>query len=308
MGFVSDFFGDGDIGDIFAGGQADVLDLWGFQAEDEAREAAEGASQAQESAAREGLAETRRQFDLTRQDLAPWLAAGTGALELQQNLLGVGGVDAQRQAYANYLESPGQQFLRERGERALVANASAIGGLGGGNVRSALQQQGIGFAAQDFGNYYNRLAGLSSTGQTTGQQLGGFGANFASSTAGLYGNIGQARASGLLGAQQASAQQQQQATGLATTVGGFFLSDRRMKRDIRKLDLKKCYDDVMAMPLYSWKYLQETGLDQDAHIGVMVQDAPAMIKHGNTLNINDELMLIAGALQYMKNEGLIKCH
>ena len=62
-------------------------------------------------------------------------------------------------------ESPGQAYLVEQANRNLIGNASATGGLGGGNVRRELQRQAIGLAAQDFGNQMNRLETTRGGGQ-----------------------------------------------------------------------------------------------------------------------------------------------
>jgi len=152
-----------------------------------------------------GIDEQRRQFDLSREDAQPYMQAGQSALTQQQALLGLSGADAQEQAMGQFQESPGQKFLRERQERTLLRNASATGGLGGGNVRTALQEQAAGIAGQQFGDYQNRLAGLSGQGQTAVNAQGVLGANKAGQISNLYTQGGQARASGILGQQQAQA-------------------------------------------------------------------------------------------------------
>ena len=50
-----------------------------------------------------------------------------------------------------------------------MANAAALGGLGGGNVRTALQEQAFGRAQTDYENQLGRLAGLSAQGLTAAQ-------------------------------------------------------------------------------------------------------------------------------------------
>ncbi|GAG37164.1 unnamed protein product, partial [marine sediment metagenome] len=72
--------------------------------------------------------------------------------------------EQQQAAFAALNESPGQQFLRDRAQKNLLRNSAAIGGLGGGNVRSALVQQGIGFAQQDLQNQFSRLGQLAGQG------------------------------------------------------------------------------------------------------------------------------------------------
>ncbi len=327
--------------DVLAGGNADVADLWGLQEEREAKAAEEEAATVQEDAATRGLNEQRRQYEQTRMDtlgqlrtdrgiarnqydraqtqMRPWLEAGGSALAAQSNIMGLSGVDAQQQAYDDYSMSPGQQFLRDRGEKAMVRNASAIGGLGGGNVRSDLQQQGIGFAAQDFGNYYNRLAGMSGTGQTSAGQMGRMGANYAgrmgqmgSNASNLLGNIGQnfgnaaaqqyglagnARASGIFGQQQASANQQGQTNDLIKT-GLSFFSDNRLKEDIKRVS------ELNGHNLYSWTWKSNhPKVDQRGKtgFGVIAQEVektrPDVIsKHESGYKMVDYNSLFGGAL------------
>jgi len=211
-------------------------------------------------------------------------------------------LEAQQAAFQSLVESPGQRFIRSRAEQGVTRQAAALGGLGGGQVRTALTQQAAGFAQQDLQNRFARLQTLIGGGQTAATNLGSFGQQQAATAGGLLQAGAQARAGGILGAQQAQAQQGSNIAGLIGA-GLSFFSDERLKTDIHDLDLKQCFEAVMDMPLKAWKYLEETGLDQDAHMGVMAQDAPQCIKgeaiNGySTLNLHDELTLIMGALQY----------
>ena len=110
---------------------------------------------------------------------------------------------SEQAAMQAFQESPGQAFLRQRGEQAILRGASATGGLGGARVQEALQQQGIGFAQQDLQNQLARLSGIAGQGQVATQNVAQLGAQ----TAGQIGQQlqagGQAQASGILGAQQA---------------------------------------------------------------------------------------------------------
>ena len=152
-------------------------------------------------------------------------AVGDAALNQQKALLGLSGADAQAQATAQFQESPGQKFLRERQERALMRNASAMGGLGGGNVRTALQEQAAGIANQQFGQYQDQLNNLSLMGaqaggtvapflterdpritaQSNAVPLASLASGKSNAVSNLYNQGGQARASGILGQQQANA-------------------------------------------------------------------------------------------------------
>ncbi|QDP63212.1 MAG: hypothetical protein Unbinned1520contig1002_10 [Prokaryotic dsDNA virus sp.] len=274
-----------------------VKDVTGAEA---GEEAAIKAGDIQANAAQAGLDESSRQFDVTTENLSladqfnreqlglgseeaisslrdskagqqaqlsPFANAGVSALEQQQALLGMGTQEQQQQAFNQFSESPGQKFIRERAEKSLVRNSSVIGGLGGGNVRSALIKQGAGFAAQDFNNQFNRLDSLRASGQNAASELGqgelsvgsniastqfggrqaiGSGAINSAANQGQFGqansaNIqqglnrqGEARASGILGGQQAIAQADQNVLSLGGTVAGMF-SDKRLKEDVKKV-------------------------------------------------------------------------
>lgn len=188
----------------------------------QATKAAKAAGSVQQEAAFAAIEETKRQFDVTQESFAPFLAAGGRALTQQEALLGLSGQEAQQGAFAAFTESPGQKFLRERGERALLRGASATGGLGGGNVRSALQQQGIGFAQQQLNQQLAQLAGISGTGQQTAVAQGQFGAQAAGQIGSLLQAGGEARASGILGAQQARGQTLQSIFGSLGGIAGSF--------------------------------------------------------------------------------------
>jgi hypothetical protein len=163
------------------------------------------ASQAQQAGVDTATGEQRRQFDVTteqlrqadlfnrqqinkgrlgsiralaaggrrqREQLEPFAQAGVGALQQQQALLGLGTPEQQAAARASLTESAGQKFIRERAERSLLRNQAAIGGIGGGNVRSALVQQGAGFAAQIEADQFRRLSQLATGGQAAATNIG----------------------------------------------------------------------------------------------------------------------------------------
>lgn len=149
--------------------------------------AAGRAASAQASANNAAIGEQRRQFDLTRQDMAPWLQAGTDALGRQQAFL--------NGDWSGFQNSPDYQWAVQEGTKALDRGAAAAGGLWSGGADADRIALGQGLATQYAGNYWNRLAGLSNTGQATAGQLGQFGQNSANAIGGLMQNTGAARAS-----------------------------------------------------------------------------------------------------------------
>jgi len=118
----------------------------------------------------------------------------------QAALNGLLGADAQRQAYAEFQSSPGTEWLQKRQQQSILNNAAA---LGGGldaqtGVMQALQENALGGALQDYGNYYNRLSGFTDRGdaatgaisgirQNMGQILANLNASKAGDVAGIYG-------------------------------------------------------------------------------------------------------------------------
>ncbi len=154
-------------------------------------------------AAEQGVGEISRQFDITQRQLEPFRIAGVGALGQQQALLGVLGPQAQQQAFEEFNQSPGQRFIQERQQKALVRNQAAIGNLGGGNIRTALQAQAAGFAQQDIQNQLQQLSGLSKLGLGAATRTGVFGQAASTNVSGLLQEAGQARALGALGKSEA---------------------------------------------------------------------------------------------------------
>lgn len=108
---------------------------------------------------------------------------GLQAFQQQQALSGGLGAAAQQQAIGGLESSPIFQALARQGEDAILQNASATGGLRGGNVQGALAQFRPGllnqFAQQQFGN----LGSLSALGASNLGLLGQLGGQAASNQA-----------------------------------------------------------------------------------------------------------------------------
>ena len=161
------------------------------------------ASQAQQQAAQGGIDEQRRQFDAIQKLLQPYTEAGTGALAQQQALLGLGTPGAQQQAITALQGSPQFQALQQQGENAILQNASATGGLRGGNVQAALAQFRPALLSSLIEQQYGRLGGLTAIGQNAAAGVGNAGMSTGSNIATLLGRQGQAQAGGILGQQSA---------------------------------------------------------------------------------------------------------
>lgn len=108
------------------------------------------------------------------------------------------GATAQAAAIANLEKSPMFQALIRNGEEAILQNASATGGLRGGNVQRGLAGFRADTLAQTINDQLSRLGGLTGAGLSAATSSGQLGANTAGSVADLLGQKGQVRAGGLL--------------------------------------------------------------------------------------------------------------
>jgi hypothetical protein len=187
----------------------------------EGRESVGDASQVQQQAAQGGIDEQRRQFDAIRQLLQPYNEAGTGALAQQQALLGLGAPGSQQQAISALQGSPQFQALQQQGENAILQNASATGGLRGGNVQGALAQFRPALLSNLIDQQYSRLGGLTAIGQNAAAGVGNAGMQTGANVANLLGRQGQAQAGGILGQQSALTGGINKAFGAVQGAGGF---------------------------------------------------------------------------------------
>lgn len=169
-------------------------------------DAAGKAADAQSDASAAGQEEQRRQYDKMVELLSPYVNAGTGALGQQQNILGLNGVEAQRTAVSGVENSPYFQATAKQGENAILQNASATGGLRGGNTQGALAQFRPQLLNQLVQQQYQNLGGITSLGQNSAAQTGNAGMQSANNISGLLAQQGQAQAGGYLGAANATNQ------------------------------------------------------------------------------------------------------
>ena len=175
----------------------------------QANRGASKAANAQVQAAQLGVEENRRQFDLVQTLLKPYVEGGTAAFKQQQNLLGVGGAASQQQAIDALQSSPFFQAQLNQGTNAILQNASATGGLRGGNVQGALSQFAPQLLQQTYQNQLANLGGLAGAGLGAATGTGNAAQYAAAQNAQLFGDMGQAQA----GAYLARAQNNQDMIG-----------------------------------------------------------------------------------------------
>lgn len=169
------------------------------------RSAGNAAADAQTAASQAGIAEQQRQFDAVRKLLEPYVNAGTQGLNGQLDLAGVNGGGAQQAAIDAIKSGPQFQALLKQGENSILANASATGGLRGGNTQAALAQFSPNLLSQLISDQYSRLGGLTSLGQNSAAGVGNAGMATGNNIATLLGQAGAAQAGGALAAGKADA-------------------------------------------------------------------------------------------------------
>lgn len=184
------------------------------------KKAANSAANAQIQSSEMGVEEQRRQFDAVQKLLKPYSDAGLGGLTGQQDLLGINGNAAQQAAIGNINNSAEMQTYLQQGENAILQNASATGGLRGGNTQAALAQFRPQLLNQLINQRYQNLAGMTALGQNAAAGTGNAGMQTASNISNLYQQTGAAQAGAALAQGQASANMWNGVTGAIGQVAG----------------------------------------------------------------------------------------
>jgi len=139
------------------------------------KKSAATAAGAQTRASEAAISENRRQFERTQELLSPYVSAGTDALSRERDLSGLNGQEAQAKAIAAIESSPGFQNVASQGEKAILANASATGGLRGGNTQGFLAEFRPNLLQEYLERESARLTGLRTAGQNAAAGTGAAG-------------------------------------------------------------------------------------------------------------------------------------
>lgn len=184
--------------------------------------AAQQASQTQAGASEAGIAENRRQFDKVIELMSPFVSSGTKALAAQQALIGLSGEDKQAEAIAAIEGSPQFAELVKQGENSLLQNASATGGLRGGNLQGALAKFRPSILSALIEQQFGRLGGLSQIGQAAAAGQASAGLSTGANIANLLEQRGAALAGGQIAGGSANRMAFGDALKIGGVVGGFF--------------------------------------------------------------------------------------
>lgn len=196
----------------------------GIYSANQASKSAKNATNSQVASDQAAMLQQQKNLEETRKLLAPYVNAGTSAIGQQGNLIGLGGNAAQQAAINQLQSSPYYTSKLQAGENAILQNASATGGLRGGNVQAALGQFAPSLLAQTIQNQFDNLGSLTNIGQASAAGVGNAGANAANQNSALLQSIGNSQASGALAQGQANvglANSAMGALGAFGQLGGF---------------------------------------------------------------------------------------
>lgn len=158
------------------------------------------AADAQANSAGQGIDESRRQFDEVIRLMSPFVegAAGEdgqgGSLQAMLDLVGLGGEDAQAGAISAIERSPQFSALLKQGEEGILQNASATGGLRGGNTQEALGEFRPALLSSLINDQYSRLSGITQIGQAAAAGQASAGLQTGAQVSNLLGQQGAAQA------------------------------------------------------------------------------------------------------------------
>ncbi|HEX7891472.1 MAG TPA: hypothetical protein VF522_19125 [Ramlibacter sp.] len=177
--------------------------------------AAGKATDAMVAAGDRGIAEVQRQFNTVLQLLSPYMQAGSRGIDAYEALAGTKGPQAQQTAIQQLQTSPEFASLVKEGEDAILSNASATGGLRGGNTQGALAQFRPKVLSSLIGQQLGRYGAMAQMGQNSAAGAGSAAMTTGTNTANILQQQGAAQAGGIVAGTNAI-------TNAVGNVGGFF--------------------------------------------------------------------------------------
>jgi hypothetical protein len=151
-----------------------VADVFGFGPASKQADATTEAANISAQGMREALALQERMYNEGIKRQQPFLDIGTNALN-RLVALNQPGANA-----AQFIQTdPGYAFRLSEGQKTLDRQAAARGGLISGGALKAATRYGQEMGSQEFGNAYNRMAGLAQLGPSAAGVQNTLGTNYA---------------------------------------------------------------------------------------------------------------------------------
>lgn len=235
--------------------------------------AGEDAAALQAAANMQAINEIRRQFNITSENVDPFIQAGLEALPGVQEASTVGGFGSR---IAEILQGGSLDPLIDQRTQA-VQGQLAAGGLtrsGQGLTDIAAIPADLAFDLENI--LFGRQTGLSEGGRTTALGLGSLGQQAAGTQANLFSEIGQAQASGSLLDAQTEAAALEQAGQVVGTVLPLIFSDPNLKENVEPIfEVEFNETPEKNLTIYMWDWIKEaenTIVDICPQIGFMADE------------------------------------
>lgn len=162
---------------LIAGGSALISGVGDWMNRNQAQKAAEATATAQQTAIDENQTALTAQFEEFKSLMNPYAEAGAAAQLNKDDLMGLNGTEAQQAAVDAIANNPQLQEQMLQGENAMRQNASATGGLRGGNFQGALAQYRPGMVNAAIDQRYEQLNGTIGTGLNASSAIANMGMN-----------------------------------------------------------------------------------------------------------------------------------
>lgn len=236
------------------------------------------------------IAVQKEQYDYIKDLMTPYTEGGEQAYGASLDLLGLG-EGSQQDAINSLTNQDYFQGLVKQGEQALLQNASATGGLRGGNTQAALAQFRPSMIANLVQQQLSNLGGLTATGMQAGGTLAGASQNYGNNVGNMEMSIGNAMANqALMKGSQASGIDRAFGTGMqiAGVAGGLGwqpFSDVRLKSNIRKIGSHKKGFGIYEYDIFG-----------NHEVGVLAQEVQQYIPSAIKMHPSGYLTVNYGAL------------
>ena len=184
------------------------------------KRSADKATAAQQQSSEAAIAEQRRQYDQSREDLAPWRTEGRWALGQLHEGLG------QLPTSQEVMSDPGYQFGLDEGQKALARIQARVGGRASGAAMKAASRYATDYATSGYDKAYarrqdrlTRLAQLAQLGGASTSTGTAMGQGTANAISGLLAGQGDANAA-------AAMQKGSVWRDAANQIGGLYAANR----------------------------------------------------------------------------------
>lgn len=245
---------------------------------------------AQVNAINNAIATQKEQFNFVKDLMAPYTEGGEQAFGSSLDLLGLG-EGSQQEAIDALTNQDYFKGLVNQGEQALLQNASATGGLRGGNTQAALAQFRPSMIANLVQQQLSNLGGLTATGMNAGGIVAGQSQNYGNNVSNMQMQIGSAMANQALmkGSQQSGLSGAlgtgMQLAGVAGGLGWQPFSDIRLKSNIRKIGSHKKGFGIYEYDIFG-----------NHEVGVLAQEVQQYIPSAIKMHPSGYLTVNYGAL------------